>query len=306
MNSRVQLPKGVNFFERGWLSSNNVLLDDGEQSVLIDTGYCLHAEQTEKLVQSIIGRRPLVEIINTHLHSDHCGGNAHLQKTYPNVKTLIPPGHFNEVTQWNTEALTYTPTGQQCPKFSAQNSLQSGDTFQAANLIWQIFSAPGHDPHSIILFCHSEGILISADGLWERGFGVIFPELEGISAFDEVEATLQLIESLEPRIVLPGHGNVFTDLNSAINFARARLDGFRNKPIKHSIYATKVLLKFKLLELQEIDLDQMCDWAYKTPYFHTLHSKFAHQSFTDWINEMCKSLVDTGAASRNGNLLINR
>jgi len=306
MNSAVQLPKGITFFERGWLSSNNVLLDDGKRVVLIDTGYCTHAKQTEALVQSVIGKRPLDEIINTHLHSDHCGGNAQLQKSYPNIRISIPPGHFNEVAQWDPQALTYTPTGQQCPQFAAKNKLNSGDSFDAGGLHWQIYAAPGHDPHSMILFCPTEGILISADGLWERGFGVVFPELEGFSAFDEVEATLQLIESLEPRVVLPGHGNAFTDIYSSITFARARLEGFRNKPLKHSIYATKVLLKFKLLELQEVEIDQLFEWAHKTPYFHTLHTNFAHQTFSDWIIEMCESLVESGVAIKNGNYLTNR
>jgi glyoxylase-like metal-dependent hydrolase (beta-lactamase superfamily II) len=44
----------------------------------------------------------------------------------------------------------------------------------------------GHDPHSVILFEPVSRVLISADALWERGFGVIFPELEGVEAFDEV------------------------------------------------------------------------------------------------------------------------
>ena len=34
----------------------------------------------------------------------------------------------------------------------------------------------GHDPHSVILFEPQDRILISADALWEAGFGVIFPD----------------------------------------------------------------------------------------------------------------------------------
>ena len=67
-------------FERGWLSSNNILFT-GQHSgaALVDTGYCTHSAQTLALVQSALGRRPLERILNTHLHSDHCGGNAALQ-----------------------------------------------------------------------------------------------------------------------------------------------------------------------------------------------------------------------------------
>ena len=306
MTVEIQLPAGVTFLERGWLSSNNVLLHDSEQAVLVDTGYWTHAQQTEDLIQSVIGTQILNTIINTHLHSDHCGGNAHLQTAYPQVQTRIPPGHFEYVTQWNAEALTYTPTGQHCPPFKALSCIQSGDTFEVAGRQWHAYSAPGHDPHSIILFCHAEGILISADALWERGFGVVFPEIEGLSAFDEVEATLNLIELLKPQLVLPGHGSAFTDVANALLFARARLKGFTASPLKHAIYAAKVLLKFKLLELQSVDIDVFCKWASNCSYFHELHIYFDQTTFENWTLEMCESLVASGAATRIKNTLINR
>lgn len=306
MSLQCQLPNGVAFLERGWLSSNNVLLLDAEQAVLIDTGYCTHASQTEKLVKAILGNRPLDEIINTHLHSDHCGGNAHLQTIYPHARTSIPPGHYEAVTRWDPEVLSYTPTGQQCPQFVVQHCLRSGDHFEAAGLEWRVYASPGHDPHSIILFCHNEGILISADALWERGFGVVFPEIEGLSAFNEVESTIDLIESLKPRVVLPGHGPAFLDVTTAISYSRTRLDGFRKNPLKHAIYAAKVLLKFKLLELQSADVNHICKWAIDCSYFHELHSYFPQKPITEWIHEMCESLVESGAATRVENLLINR
>jgi len=306
MSWQAQLPSGVSFFERGWLSSNNVLLFDPDHAILVDTGYCSHAIQTAKLVRAILGVRPLDEIVNTHLHSDHCGGNAYLQSIYPHARTSIPPGNYDAVTHWDPEVLSYTPTGQECPQFVVQRSLQTGDCFAAAGLEWRVYASPGHDPHSIILFCHTEGILISADALWERGFGVVFPEIEGISAFDEVESTIDLIESLKPRVVLPGHGPAFSDVSNAISYSRTRLDGFRNNPLKHAIYASKVLLKFKLLELQAVDINHICAWAIGCSYFHALHSYFPQQPIMDWILEMCDSLVESGAATRVDNLLMNR
>ena len=68
--------------ERGWLSSNNVLLDGDDGATLIDSGHCVHAEQTVALLRQQLGAQPLRELINTHLHSDHCGGNAALQREW--------------------------------------------------------------------------------------------------------------------------------------------------------------------------------------------------------------------------------
>jgi len=82
--------------------------------------------------------------------------------------------------------------------------VQPGTTVRLGLRDWQVHAAPGHDPHSVVLFEPQRRLLISADALWERGFGVVFPELEGEQAFAEVEATLDVIEQLQPEWVLPG------------------------------------------------------------------------------------------------------
>ncbi len=302
----ASLPSDIHFFERGWLSSNNILLIDDQQSVLIDTGYWTHAEQTNALLQQVIGDKPLTRIVNTHLHSDHCGGNAHLQSKYPQVQTWVPPGHANHVFDWDPAALTYTPTGQHCPQFVANGVIAPGDVFTVANREWQALTAPGHDPNSIILFCSAESLLISADALWENGFGVVFPELEGIHAFEEVADTLDLIESLQVATILPGHGKPFTDVDAALARARSKLAMYQADPKKHALYAAKVLLKFKLLEFQQVDLNAFSSWAQSSSYLNGLHQEYAkHMSFPNWMVTLCDSLIKSGAAQRDGSLISN-
>lgn len=302
----ASLPSDIHFFERGWLSSNNVLLIDDQQTVLIDTGYWTHAVQTHALLQQVIGDKPLTRIVNTHLHSDHCGGNAHLQTIYPQVQTWVPPGHANHVFNWDPAALTYTPTGQHCPQFVANGVISPGDVFSVANREWQALAAPGHDPNSIILFCAAESLLISADALWENGFGVVFPELEGIHAFEEVADTLDLIESLQVSTVLPGHGKPFTDVDAAIAHARSKLAMYQANPEKHALYAAKVLLKFKLLEFQQVDFNAFTMWAQTSSYLNDLHQQYAkHLSFPNWMVTLCDSLIKSGAAQRDGTLISN-
>lgn len=302
----VHLPDDIIFFERGWLSSNNFLLIDDAQACLIDTGYHIHAPQTESLLKSKLGERPLNLIVNTHLHSDHCGGNAHLQSIFPSVATLIPPGHAKYVRPWNESALTYNPTGQFCPEFSYSDTIQSGDSFLIGKKMWTVFNAPGHDPHSIILFNESDRILISADALWENGFGVVFPEIEGVDAFDEVAATLELIDDLQPKIVLPGHGKPFDDVANALERARSRLLQFTTSPTKHRDYAAKVLLKFKLLEFQKITLTEFIQWSCSTPYLQLLHAKYTPEIQMDsWVVSLCRSLEKSGACKLTQDEIVN-
>jgi glyoxylase-like metal-dependent hydrolase (beta-lactamase superfamily II) len=301
-----ELPDGLTVFERGWLSSNNILFNGSDQTALVDTGYCTHAEQTLALIGGSLGGRSLDLLANTHLHSDHCGGNAALQSAYPNVQTLVPPGLADHVRNWDPVALTYTPTGQQCPRFRMNGLLEPQTEVLLGGRHWQVHAAPGHDPHSVILFEPQSRVLISADALWENGFGVIFQELEGDHAFDEVAKTLALIESLRPLTVIPGHGKVFTEVAQSLASASRRLDGFVRDPTKHALHAAKVLLKFKLLELQRLHLAEFAQWASATPYFRLVHRRwFSDVGLADWIEQLAADLVRSGAARREGEYILN-
>ena len=165
-----------------------------------------------------------------------------------------------------------------------------------ANLDWQVVSAPGHDPHSVILFEPQHRILISADALWANGFGVVFPEMEGIAAFDEVAQTLDLIERLNPATIIPGHGAVFTEVAPALALARSKLEGFAKSPEKHARYGAKVLLKFKLLEWGQISRADFDAWSEQVPYLDDLHARFGmgHDRKT-WLDMMLAELERSGA-----------
>ena len=301
-----RLPAGMCVFERGWLSSNNMLFLGSDSTALVDSGYSSHAAQTVELVKHVLQTRPLDLLLNTHLHSDHCGGNALLQATYPEMQTRIPPGQAALVSAWDTVALTYAPTGQLCQRFVFNQLLRPGQHVVLADLPWEVHAAPGHDPHSVIVFEPQSRTLISADALWESGFGVIFPELEGGHAFDEVAATLDLIEQLQPCTVVPGHGPVFSYRPAVMANARERLAAFVKSPSRHAHHAAKVLLKFKLLEQQQLLLADMIDWAKRTSYFGQIHQAFfASASFEAWLAELAQELVHANVARQEGELILN-
>jgi glyoxylase-like metal-dependent hydrolase (beta-lactamase superfamily II) len=306
MTQASDLPAGLKVFERGWLSANSILFQGSNHSALVDSGYCTHSAQTVALVSVELGELTLDLLLNTHLHSDHCGGNAALQRAFPNVQTLIPPGQASHVRNWDPVALTYVPTGQECPQFEVNGLLEAGRTIQLGLNVWEIHSSPGHDPHSIILFEPESRTLISADSLWENGFGVVFQELEGDRAFEEVSDTFNLIERLDPRVVIPGHGKVFTHVDKSLEAARRRLDGFVRDPRKHASHAAKVLLKFKLLELQQLAWVDFLRWTMSTAYFGLVHSRWFHdEPFATWIERMVDDLVRSGVAKREGELIFN-
>ena len=101
------LPNGFIFLQRDWLSSNSLLLKHAGSSYLFDSGYVKHVEQLVQLLSNQLGDRALDVLINTHLHSDHCGGNSLLQNNYVDLQILEPSMQFTQLSSWEKDALTF-------------------------------------------------------------------------------------------------------------------------------------------------------------------------------------------------------
>jgi glyoxylase-like metal-dependent hydrolase (beta-lactamase superfamily II) len=302
--SRTGLPKSMQVFERGWLSSNNILFLGRHATALVDSGYASHADLTEALVSRGLQGRPLDQLINTHLHSDHCGGNARLQSVW-NPRTLIPEADAASIREWRASELNASQTGQHLERFSFDATLRAGDSLELADMAWQVLAAPGHDPHSLILFCANQGILISADALWEQGFGVIFPELVGEEGFIATRTTLESIKALGARIVIPGHGAPFTDVDGALERAFARLDYLSANPLRNARHAVKVLLKFLLLERQVMTLDEVDKSLASIQLVNAINQRHLHlepKELRDWA---VAELLRLDAARLEGQQLVN-
>lgn len=317
----ASLPPGIRFIQRDWLSCNQILMCDtlpvqwpklplavalpegGSRYTLIDSGYGKHRQMTLSLVQYLIGPGKLERILNTHLHSDHCGGNALLaEKT--GCKIFVPAASFRDVQAWDTEALTYGPTGQSCPRFEATGALKAGDTFTAGGLLWEIHAAPGHDPKSFIFFAPAERLLISADALWENGFGILFPELEGESAYQEQKEVLDLIEALNPRLVLPGHGAMFSNVGEALAKARSRLAALMDKPERNARNALRALAKFALLDREKMSFDDFVA-AFGHTAINQACARQLGQPVQTLLRQALLDLAAIGAARIEGEIVHN-
>ncbi len=320
---------GLTVLERGWLSSNNILIHaaPGEPgAVLVDTGHVVHCEQTVALVRHALRTGPgapehaanpkpaqpaqtLARIVNTHLHSDHCGGNAVVQQAF-GASIVIPPGLADAVRAWDLSRLSHDDFGQR-ERFHIEGTLAPGESFTAGGRRWQALAAPGHDPHSLVLFDETAGLLLSADALWENGFGVVFPELVGESGFDEVGRTLDMIEGLPVRLVVPGHGAPFTDVAAALARSRARLAGFRADPARHARHAAKVLVKYHVMEERRLPLGELVRWSAAAPLMRQVWSRFGAgragaATLEAWVEGFVRELTGAGALAVEGAEVVDR
>ena len=300
------LPPGIEVFERGWLSANNILHFGSDDISLVDSGYHAHQDLTLSLVHHALKKHRLSKlnkVVNTHLHSDHCGGNAALAKVF-DCEIYIPAAEDVAVKNWDIHLLSYENLGQECPRFVHQGLLKPGQEILLGRYLWQILAAPGHDPHSVMLYQAEHRILISADALWEEGFGVIFPELWGEPGFEEVAQTLDLIESLSVNLVIPGHGKPFTNIAHSLATARSRLDYLSSDLDRNARHGAKVLLKYRLLEWRKQDIQLVNEWIAKTPALISA-ANILNMSIDELIAWLPKSLVKSGAAKLEGKHLVD-
>ena len=300
------LPPGIEVFERGWLSANNVFHFGEEDVSLVDSGYCAHQNLTLDLVRNAIQKHSLPglnKLVNTHLHSDHCGGNAALAKAF-DCKVYIPVAEELAVKKWDSTLLSYENLGQECPQFAHHGVLIPGQEILLGRYLWTVLAAPGHDPHSVMLYQADYRILISADALWEEGFGVIFPELWGEAGFEEVAQTLDLIETLPIDLVIPGHGTPFVDVAKSLATARSRLDYLASDPDRNARHGAKVLLKYRLLEWRRREISEVNDWIANTPALISA-AKLLNMDVDEFIQWLPKALIKSGAAKLEGETLVD-
>ena len=290
------LPAQIHVFVRDWLSSNNIVLRSPDGHVLIDTGYVRHAPLTLALLRTPrgLGDDPLAKIVNTHCHSDHIGGNATIQRAY-GCPIALPEGEAPLIERWDTKALWLDYAGQHADRFAFDEILRAGTTHEWGNLEWRALAAPGHDMGALVFFNPEHRILVSGDALWANGFGLVMPRAIEPAAVPATRATLDMIAALDARVVIPGHGEVFTDVAGALERAYARIAAFEAHDARVARHALKVLLMFGLLDRQSMPLADLPDYVERVAIYRDINDACLRLAPGELADMLVRELVRGGA-----------
>ncbi len=281
------LPPSVRPIIRGWLNCNQVVLLAPRENVLVDSGYCTHREQTlERLAgpEGLDGE-PLERLINTHCHSDHMGGNAAVAAAH-GCRVTIPEGEVKHVVPWTPQSVWMAQFDQKADPFHHDDTIRAGDRFEGGGFEWEAHAAPGHDMDALMFFEPANRILISGDALWANGMGFVWP-LEGANPhIDAAHEALSRIERLDPRVVIPGHGEAFADAKGSVAHVRSRLAAFAQDPAKNARHVVKVMFVFALLDRQVMVLDEVAGYLDRVACYRQLSDRFLGlraEELADWL-----------------------
>jgi len=293
------LPPQLHVFVRDWLSANNILLQSRDGHVLIDSGYVRHAPLTLALLGSArgIGHEPLAFLVNTHCHSDHVGGNAAIVRRY-GCPVAVPAAEAPLLERWDGKALLYDYCDQQIERFAVDHVLPADTTHVWGDLEWQALAAPGHDMGALVFYNAEHRVLISGDALWEHGFGFVMPPEVDAQALPATRATIEMLAALDIRIVIPGHGEPFTDVAAALDRARKRIVAFEADSLRVARHALKVNLMFALLDQQRMRLDGMPDYVARIGIYRDFNALFFRLPPARLAELLVGELVKAGAAKR--------
>ena len=153
------------------------LIDDGQTSILYDSGFGFTAPAMADRIQTILCGRKLDYIFLTHSHYDHALGSAYLRKCWPQVKVVAAEyaaSIFRKPSAQNV-------MGQLDHKFAAKQGIlayedltaclevdipvKDADSVHAGSLRFEVVGLPGHTRCSVGFYLPENKLLLSCETL---------------------------------------------------------------------------------------------------------------------------------------------
>ncbi|XP_055548572.1 beta-lactamase-like protein 2 homolog [Wyeomyia smithii] len=170
--------------------TNTYIVGSGRKRILIDAGdadvpdYIGHLKQVLRDKQFQIN-----DIIVTHWHHDHLGG----------VDDVL-----NAIDNKDSCRVWKYPRSDATESFSKVSTLKNGQVFDIEGAKLEVVHTPGHTTDHVIVVLREEQAVFSGDCILGEGY-TVFENL------DDYIKSLQVIQSFQPVVIYPGHGNIIPD-----------------------------------------------------------------------------------------------
>ncbi len=286
-----EILKDLFFIERGYLNANHFAYRS-KYPVLIDTGYLTDFDETERLISQLgVDLSEISLIVSTHTHCDHIGGNQNIQQKSGCEIALHKVGkHFIDTRDdWSTWWKYYN---QEAKFFDCTQTLEDGDQIAIGPHEFKVIYTPGHASDGIVLYNSKDKILISSDTLWENDIAVMTLRIEGSTALLNMQKSLQKLESLDVKIVYPGHGKPFVDMKKAIARSQKKIQSYLLDREKIGNDLLKRIMVYTLLMQKRIKEDDFFSHLMGTYWFKETIDLYFNKEFDFKYNEIIKTFFE--------------
>lgn len=153
------------------------LIDDGETSILYDTGFGFTGDKLAENVKKCLGDRKLDYIFLTHSHYDHALGAVYVQKMYPDARIVAgeyAARIFEKPTAKSTMRTLDRNFARKCGVYEYEDlidnlkvdiSVNDGDIIRAGKMSFRVINLPGHTKCSVGFYLEENKLLLNSETL---------------------------------------------------------------------------------------------------------------------------------------------
>lgn len=153
------------------------LLDNGETSILYDSGFGFTGERIAENIEKVLGTRKLDYILLTHSHYDHALASVKITEKYPDTKVLAGsyaaeifkrPGAKAMMTDLDSKAAQrygYKVCKVDADRLRVDIPVNDSDIISLGNITFRVLNLPGHTRCSVAYYCEEQELLLSCETL---------------------------------------------------------------------------------------------------------------------------------------------
>jgi len=193
-----------------WQEVISYLVIGRDSALLIDTGNGLG--DIEAVVKRLTDKP--VQVLNTHSHFDHVGGNYQFEKILsPSTEFSILNSKGSASEQVKMEASEAAlckalPDGvseqnHRTRPYSITGRIEAGDVVELGGRSLEVISVPGHTDDSIALLDKDSGFLWTGDSFYEGPIWLFFPETDLVAYRESMARLAALVPNLSA--LFPAH-----------------------------------------------------------------------------------------------------
>ena len=298
-------PGRFRFLRRPFPSGNSVLVT-GVRPVLIDTGFGSDAPETLRLVEHQgVPPGSLANILNTHHHSDHVGGNqAFSQMT--DAPISAHPIEARSINRRDAVACRAEWLDQPVEAYRVDRFLDDGDTVDLGDGKLQVLHTPGHSAGQICFYEPTGRVLISGDVLLGSDVSWINLVNEGTSPVEEAISSLERLMRLDALVAYPGHGAPITDVAEQCRRTIGRYERWLDDPETIAWHGCRRIFAFALMINDGIPEDDVHGYIEGTQWARDHARMVLGIPVSQLARELVDGLIETRSVFWSNGRLLSR